>query len=88
MKHKSYNPQVKGDAKQIERGGRADGQCQAAAVLLAAAASSIPAPPPRSCSAQFIRLTGFPCTLTLMGLGAFPASDPHFLGMVGMHGLL
>jgi acetolactate synthase-1/2/3 large subunit len=27
-----------------------------------------------------------PCTLTLMGLGALPASDPHFLGMVGMHG--
>src|SRR5204862_5672113 len=35
---------------------------------------------------QLIRLTGFPCTLTLMGLGIFPASDPQFLGMVGMHG--
>ena len=35
---------------------------------------------------QLIRATGFPCTLTLMGLGAFPASDPLFLGMVGMHG--
>jgi len=29
-----------------------------------------------------------PCTLTLMGLGAFPASDPRFLGMLGMHGTL
>jgi acetolactate synthase-1/2/3 large subunit len=29
-----------------------------------------------------------PCTLTLMGLGAFPASDPLFLGMLGMHGTL
>ena len=29
-----------------------------------------------------------PCTLTLMGLGAFPASDPQFLGMLGMHGTL
>src|SRR4029077_6941421 len=36
---------------------------------------------------QFIRLTGFPCTLTLMGLGVFPASDPLYLGMVGMHGM-
>jgi Thiamine pyrophosphate-requiring enzymes [acetolactate synthase, pyruvate dehydrogenase (cytochrome), glyoxylate carboligase, phosphonopyruvate decarboxylase] len=36
---------------------------------------------------QLIHLTGFPCTLTLMGLGAFPASDPQYLGMVGMHGL-
>ena len=33
-----------------------------------------------------MRLTDAPCTLTLMGLGAFPAADPHFLGMVGMHG--
>ncbi len=29
-----------------------------------------------------------PCTLTLMGLGAFPASDPLFVGMLGMHGTL
>ncbi|WP_442594628.1 biosynthetic-type acetolactate synthase large subunit [Parapusillimonas sp. JC17] len=31
---------------------------------------------------------GAPCTLTLMGLGAFPADDPLFLGMLGMHGTL
>jgi acetolactate synthase-1/2/3 large subunit len=36
---------------------------------------------------QFVKMTGFPCTLTLMGLGAFPASDPQFIGMLGMHGL-
>ena len=36
--------------------------------------------------AEFVRLTGYPATLTLMGLGAFPASDPKFLGMLGMHG--
>ncbi len=36
--------------------------------------------------ARFVRMTGFPCTSTLMGLGAFPASDPRFLGMLGMHG--
>jgi acetolactate synthase-1/2/3 large subunit len=35
---------------------------------------------------EFVRLTGFPCTSTLMGLGAHPASDPQFLGMLGMHG--
>jgi acetolactate synthase-1/2/3 large subunit len=33
-----------------------------------------------------VRETGFPITSTLMGLGAFPASDPHWLGMLGMHG--
>ena len=43
---------------------------------------------PEACEA-FARLVQFlnaPCTLTLMGLGAFPASDPRFLGMLGMHG--
>jgi len=35
---------------------------------------------------DFVKLTGYPCTLTLLGLGALPASNPQFLGMVGMHG--
>ncbi len=35
---------------------------------------------------ELVALTGFPVTSTLMGLGAFPASDPKWLGMVGMHG--
>jgi acetolactate synthase-1/2/3 large subunit len=37
---------------------------------------------------QLVRRTGAPCTLTLLGLGAYPASDPQFLGMLGMHGNL
>jgi acetolactate synthase-1/2/3 large subunit len=35
---------------------------------------------------ELIRATGFPITSTLMGLGAFPASDKQWLGMLGMHG--
>jgi acetolactate synthase-1/2/3 large subunit len=35
---------------------------------------------------QLVRQLGFPCTNTLMGLGAYPATDPLFLGMLGMHG--
>jgi acetolactate synthase-1/2/3 large subunit len=35
---------------------------------------------------RFAHATGFPITNTLMGLGAYPASDPQFLGMLGMHG--
>src|SRR5690606_15656678 len=35
---------------------------------------------------ELVHLTDCPITLTLMGLGAFPASDKRFLGMVGMHG--
>ena len=37
---------------------------------------------------QLARLLDAPTTLTLMGLGAFPASDRRFLGMLGMHGTL
>jgi acetolactate synthase-1/2/3 large subunit len=45
---------------------------------------------PEACAAftQLVRRTGAPCTLTLMGLGAYPGSDPQFLGMLGMHGTL
>ena len=35
---------------------------------------------------EFTRITNFPITSTLQGLGAFPGSDPQFLGMLGMHG--
>lgn len=35
---------------------------------------------------ELVRLTGFPITNTLMGLGGFPATDAHFIGMLGMHG--
>ena len=35
---------------------------------------------------ELVRLLGYPCTNTLMGLGAYPSSDKQFLGMLGMHG--
>ncbi|MDF3850615.1 biosynthetic-type acetolactate synthase large subunit [Achromobacter denitrificans] len=43
---------------------------------------------PEACAAftDLVRHAGAPCTLTLMGLGAFPASSPQFVGMLGMHG--
>ena len=83
--HRTYKPRIKGAPEQIEK----------AVALLAAAKrpiiyagggvinSGVRASPLLT---QFARLTGYPCTLTLMGLGAFPASDPQFLGMLGMHG--
>ncbi|PLY40355.1 acetolactate synthase, large subunit, biosynthetic type [Janthinobacterium sp. ROICE36] len=45
---------------------------------------------PDACAAfgQLVKLAAAPCTLTLLGLGAFPASHPAFLGMLGMHGTL
>ncbi len=35
---------------------------------------------------DFTRMLGFPITNTLMGLGAYPGTDPQFVGMLGMHG--
>ncbi len=35
---------------------------------------------------ELVRLLGFPCTNTLMGLGGYPATDKQFVGMLGMHG--
>ena len=45
---------------------------------------------PTACArfAQLVRVTHAPCTLTLLGLGAYPGSDPQFIGMLGMHGTL
>ena len=37
---------------------------------------------------DLVRLLGFPCTNTLMGLGGYPATDKQSLGMLGMHGTL
>jgi acetolactate synthase-1/2/3 large subunit len=86
VKHKSYNPQVKGDVRQIEQAvelmagaKRPLFYCGGGVINSGPAASQL--------LGQLVRLTGFPCTLTLMGLGAFPAADPQFIGMVGMHGL-
>lgn len=85
VKHKSYKPQVKGDLKKIEE----------AVKMLANAKKPIiyggggiinSGPGASQLLINFARTTGFPVTLTLMGLGAYPASDPQFLGMLGMHG--
>jgi acetolactate synthase-1/2/3 large subunit len=83
--HKSYRPQLTPDPARIAE----------AAELIAAAKRPLfyggggLVNSGREACADFTRLVraiDAPCTLTLMGLGAFPASDPHFLGMVGMHG--
>ena len=83
--HRSYNPQVKGDPARI---------AEAVALLAAAKRPVIYAgggvinsgAAAARLLANLARTTGFPVTLTLMGLGGFPASDPQFLGMLGMHG--
>jgi len=85
LPHKGYRPQVKADITLIE----------AAVEMIAAAERPIfytgggiinSGPMASQILRDFARITGAPVTSTLMGLGAFPASSPQWLGMLGMHG--
>jgi acetolactate synthase I/II/III large subunit len=85
VKHKTYKPQLKGDPKGIEEAMRLMAHAKRPLFYVGGGVvnSGIAA-----CQllTQLVHATGFPCTQTLMGLGAFPGSDPLSLGMVGMHG--
>jgi acetolactate synthase-1/2/3 large subunit len=81
----AYAPKMEGDPARIAE----------AAALIAAARRPIlytgggvinAGPAASQALRDFAHATGAPVTSTLMGLGAFPASDPQWLGMVGMHG--
>ena len=85
IEHKSYRPQMRPDAARIEEALRLIAKAERPLVY---GGGGLINSGPAACArfAEFVRLIDSPCTLTLMGLGALPASDPHFLGMVGMHG--
>src|SRR6187455_2717719 len=83
--HVSYTPRVKGDAAQIRK----------AAAMLASAKRPViysgggvinSGPEASKLLRELVEVTGFPITSTLMGLGAYPATGPNWLGMLGMHG--
>src|SRR5690606_15242044 len=80
---RSYNPVIKGHAGQIKKAiqvlvrARRPMIYTGGGVILSGASEEL---------AQLVRLLGYPCTNTLMGLGAYPANDRQFLGMLGMHG--
>jgi len=85
VKHKTYRPKVKADREKIERA--VDMLMSAKRPIIYAGGGVINAGPAASTLlTEFVRLTNFPTTLTLMGLGAVPADSPQFLGMLGMHG--
>ncbi len=85
IRHKSYRPQFEPDPARVSE---AVGLIAAAKRPLFYGGGGIINSGDRACQlyAELVHLTGFPSTLTLMGLGALPASDRQFLGMVGMHG--
>ena len=82
---RSYNPVRKGHAGQIRKamgllmGAKRPYIYTGGGVLLSNASDEVRA---------LVNMIGAPCTSTLMGLGAIPASDPKFLGMLGMHGTI
>ena len=83
--HRSYRPQTEPDMASIQAAVRL--LKGAKRPILYAGGGVINAGPEASrLLGDFVRMTGMPCTHTLMGLGAFPSEDPQFLGMLGMHG--
>lgn len=80
---RSYQPVVKGHQGQIRKAVQLLMQAErpmiytGGGVILANAAPELN---------RLVDLLGFPCTNTLMGLGGYKASDPKFVGMLGMHG--
>ena len=85
VKHKTYQPRVKGDPKAIAQA--VELMSHAKKPLLYTGGGVINSGPKASqLLRELVRLTGFPITSTLMGLGAFPASSKEWLGMLGMHG--
>jgi acetolactate synthase I/II/III large subunit len=80
---RSYNPVVKGHPGQIKKAAQLLLEAKrpmiytGGGVILSGASQQL---------TRLVRMLGFPCTNTLMGLGGFPATDPLFTGMLGMHG--
>ena len=85
IQHKTYRPQVKADQSQIEQ--LVDMLAAAERPILYTGGGIINSGPAASqLLCELVRITGAPVTSTLMGLGAYPASRPQWLGMLGMHG--
>jgi acetolactate synthase-1/2/3 large subunit len=83
--HKSYRPAVKGDQQAIREAVDLIGSAKRP-VFYTGGGVINSGPKASALLREFVGLTGYPITSTLMGLGAFPAADPKWLGMLGMHG--
>jgi acetolactate synthase I/II/III large subunit len=85
LRHPSYRPRLDGDHVAIEAA--VDLMLRAERPVFYTGGGIINSGPEASEHLrELAELTGFPVTSTLMGLGAFPASNPQWLGMLGMHG--
>ena len=85
FQHKGYRPKLKGDLERIKAA--IELMRHAKRPLFYTGGGIINSGPEAShFLRELVKLTGFPITSTLMGLGAYPAADPQWLGMLGMHG--
>src|SRR5436305_2956775 len=85
IQHKTYRPKLKGDADKIKRAIEMMTRAKKP-VFYTGCGIVNSGPAAATLLREFVGLTGFPITSTLMGLGAYPASDKQWLGMLGMHG--
>jgi acetolactate synthase I/II/III large subunit len=80
---RSYTPTVKGHPGQIKKAAQLILEAKrpyvyaGGGVILSHASEQL---------TKLVKMLGYPCTNTLMGLGAYPATDRQFVGMLGMHG--
>jgi len=80
---RGYKPKYEGHARQIKRAAQEIAKAErpviyaGGGVMCSGASGEL---------AEFAHKTQIPVTLTLLGLGGFPAGDPLFMGMLGMHG--
>jgi len=80
-----YRPRTKGDPNRIAEAAALIAQARRPIIYTGGGVINA-GPRAAELLRQFAKMTGAPVTSTLMGLGAFPASDPQWLGMLGMHG--
>ncbi len=78
-----YQPTLEGNAKQIRQAAKALAAARRPIIYAGGGVINANASPELI---EFVRAGNFPITCTLMGLGAFPAPDRQWLGMLGMHG--
>ena len=85
VEHSSYKPKVKPEISEIEQA--VELMSKAKKPVFYTGGGVINSGPEAShLLREFVNLTGFPITSTLMGLGSFPADNNQWLGMLGMHG--
>ncbi len=87
IQHKTYRPKIKGEMEAIRHAVAMIGKAHRP-IFYTGGGVINSGPAASQLLRELVKTTGYPITSTLMGLGAYPAKDDQFLGMLGMHGTL